>query len=188
MDKYAAHYYSNEHVNIEMNCLYDYNETGTITLDTRARISDPCYYMESRCARSLDVLPGTYKCFCQRTGDGRVAAIKVVHEEYDPEVEYEPNGLQNIDIEVNSGKCGIYDEDYFAKNCKNIEWFKSTFVQRDVMLLDDKAFISSPGDGSYECSVVRNSEDKIVAIKITFLYVGTINFWLEYLQKHSLKI
>lgn len=163
--------YSTELVHVEMNCLYDYVKRGTITLDTRVRVSDPCYDMGTWCAGSLEnVLPGTYNCFCQNTGEGRVAAIKVVHEKYDPE-EHEPDELQDIDVGVDSGECGIYDEDYFAKNCKDKEWYESTFVRRDAMPLDDKAFISSSGygDGSYECFAARNPEGKIVAIKILFI-------------------
>ncbi|EGC04023.1 DUF4241 domain-containing protein [Ruminococcus albus] len=163
--------YSTEPVHVEMNCLYDYVKRGTITLDTRVRVSDPCYDMGTWCAGSLEnVLPGTYNCFCQNTGEGRVAAIKVVHEKYAPE-EYEPDELQNIDVGVDSGECGIYDEDYFAKKCKDKEWYESTFVQRGAAPLDDKAFISSSGygDGSYECFVARNPEGKIVAIKILFI-------------------
>jgi len=33
--------YSSEPVHVEMNCLYDYIKRGTITLDTRVRVSDP---------------------------------------------------------------------------------------------------------------------------------------------------
>ena len=171
VDKYSSEHYFNELVHIDMNCLYDYTESGTITLGTRVRISDPCYDMDTWCAGSLEnVLPGTYNCFVQKTGEGRVAGIKIVHEEYDPE-EYEPDELQNIDVGVDSGECGIYDEEYFAKNCKDQDWYESTYVLRDGMPLDDKAFISSSGygDGSYECFVARNSEDKIVAIKIVFI-------------------
>ena len=171
VDRHEDSRYKNNSVTVSMDCLYAYEEVGTISLNSRVRISDPCYDMDTWCAGSLEnVLPGTYRCFYQRTGEGRVAAIKVTHEDYSSE-EYEPDELQNIDVGVDSGECGIYDEDYFAKNCKDKEWYESTFVQRDAMPLDDKAFISSSGygDGSYDCFVARNSEGKIIAIRITFI-------------------
>lgn len=169
-DKYSN--YSIGQVNVSMDCLFDYEEKGSITLSSNVRVSDPCYDMDTWCAGSLEnVLPGTYNCFYQRTGEGRVAAIKAVHEEYDP-TEYEPMEIQNIDVGVDSGECGIYDEDYFAKNCKDEEWYQSTFVPGDAILLDNKAFISSSGygDGSYICKVARRKSDGyIVSIGIIFI-------------------
>lgn len=172
VDKYHPSIYSNDKVKIDMDYLYDYDEKGTITLSSKVRVSDPCYDMDTWCAGTLeDVLPGTFKCFYQRTGEGRVASIKVVHQDYDP-VEYEPNEISDIDVGVDSGMCGIYDNDYFSNHCNDEDWYDSICDIRDAESFDKTAFVSSSGygDGSYVCKVARRKSDGcIVSIGITFI-------------------
>lgn len=98
--------------------LLDKKTVGTINLNDKVRVSDPCYDVNTWCAGTLDnVLTGTYKCYSQDvdTGDWgvRIASIEVRHEDY---LDVEPTELQNIDVGVDSGQAGIYDYDYFAKN------------------------------------------------------------------------
>lgn len=91
---------------------------GTIELNNKVRISDPCYSADEWCAGTLEnVLPGKYHCFYQKVDSGdwgvRVASIEVRHENY---LEVDPTEVTNIDVGVDSGQAGIYDFDYFAKN------------------------------------------------------------------------
>ena len=169
VDRHEDSRYKNNSVTVSMDCLYAYEEIGTISLNSRVRISDPCYDMETWCAGSLEnILPGTYRCFYQRTGEGRIAAIKVVHLGYNST---EPTEIQAIDVGVDSGMCGIYDEEYFSSNCKKDEWYDEICHLDDTEMFDGKAFVSSSGfgDGSYRCSVERNAEGQIIAIKIVFI-------------------
>lgn len=93
------------------------NLNKTIVLGDKARISDPCYDMDTWCAGTLEnVLPGNYQCYTQRADEGecgvRIASIEVRHTDY---LDVEPTEEQDIDVGVDSGQCGIYDLEYFAK-------------------------------------------------------------------------
>ena len=173
VDRHEDSRYKNNSVTVSMDCLYAYEEAGSISLNSRVRISDPCYDMETWCAGSLvNVLPGTYRCFYQHTGEGRVAAIKVVHQDYDST---EPTEIiPDIDVGVDSGMCGIYDEDYFRENCQDENWYERICELNDAETFDDEAFVSSSGygDGGYDCFVARNADGYIVSIGIVYIGFG----------------
>lgn len=97
--------------------LLEKENVGTITLNDKVRISDPCYGIDTWCAGTLDnVLEGKYNCFSQSVDTGswgvRIASIEVRHEDYN---DVEPVEVQDIDVGVDSGQAGIYDLDYFIK-------------------------------------------------------------------------
>lgn len=101
----------------------------TIRFGNKVRVSDPGYDIDTWCAGTLDnVLPGEYTCFTQRadTGDWgiRIASIEVRHKDYQ---DVDATEIQDIDVGVDSGQCGIYDLDYFieARKDKNGEdaWY-----------------------------------------------------------------
>lgn len=109
--------------------LQNKEKVGVIELGDKVRVSDPCYTMDTWCAGTLDnVLFGTYHCYSQRSDTGtwgiRIANIEVRHEDY---LGVEATEVQNIDVGVDSGQCGIYDLDYFieARKDKNgrDEWY-----------------------------------------------------------------
>lgn len=109
--------------------LQDKENVGTIELSNKVRVSDPCYDKDTWCAGTLEnVLSGTYQCFLQRrnTGDWgiRIANIEVRHKDY---LDVEPTEVQNIDVGVDSGQCGIYDLEYFIEARKDEdsedEWY-----------------------------------------------------------------
>lgn len=161
-------------VQFDIDCLYDFEETDTIELDTKVRISDPCYGMDVWCAGTLEnVLPGAYRCFYQMTDEDRVAAIKVVHKDYDPE-KYMPSEHRDITVGVDSGSCGIYDLSYFTKNCTDEDWYDSTWDISKAETFDGKALISRSGygDGSYDCFVARNDNGQIIAVEIAYIQFG----------------
>ena len=114
-------------------------KVGTITLNDKVRISDPCYGPDTWCAGTLEnVLPGKYHCFSQTADEGffgkRIASIEVRHENY---LNYFSDEVTEIEVGVDSGQAGIYDLDYFIENRKNKgkdndEWYErvcdSTYV------------------------------------------------------------
>lgn len=97
-------------------------KVGFIELSDKVRVSDPCYDIDTGCAGTLEnVLPGRYACFLQRTDMDdwgvRIANIEVRHMAF---LHIEPTELQDIDVGVDSGQCGIYDLDYFIEARKGI--------------------------------------------------------------------
>ena len=89
---------------------------GTITLGKEVMISDPCYGLGVWCQGVLtNVLPGKYECFVEHSNEGkwgsRVARIYVKHIEYLDVLLY--GNLEDIEVGVDSGTAGIYDNDYY---------------------------------------------------------------------------
>lgn len=92
----------------------------TITLSDKVRISDPGYDIDTWCAGTLEnVLPGKYECRVQYY-ENRIAKIAIFHEDH---LDIVPNEEADIDVGVDSGQCGIFDLDYFSKNCKKESWY-----------------------------------------------------------------
>lgn len=158
-------------------------EKGIITLSDAVRVTDPCYDLDTWCAGTIkNVLPGEFKCYSQKTDMGedwgiRVANIEVRHKDY-PDVE-PTEYLSDLDVGVDSGQCGLFDDAYFAGFCDNDEK-KDEFYHNVCNLtykdgceadtIDDKGFVSASGngDGSYACFVGRNEDGKVVSIKIDY--------------------
>ena len=167
LNNFNAHKYPE--IYMELGCLYDYVKQGSINLDSTVVIADPCYTLDTWCiGRLQNILPGNYNCFVQITESLRVANMKIVHEDYDPD-EYDPKDIEDcICIGVDSATCGIYDEDYFIKNRNNADWFELTDKHG---IICNKAFISASGygDGSYGCYLSRNTDGQIVGIRVEFI-------------------
>lgn len=94
---------------------------GTVTLGERVRVTDPCYNMDTWCAGSIDnVLPGTYRAYVQYSDEGewgeRVSAIILKHTGYSSK-----GATAHVDfvVGVDSGTCGIFDEQFFKDNHNN---------------------------------------------------------------------
>ena len=113
--------------------LLEKENVGTITLNDKARISDPCYDIDTWCAGTLEnVLEGKYNCYYQSVNTGswgiRIASIEVRHEDYN---DVEPIEVQDIDVGVDSGHAGIYDLDYFINTKENKDeydvWYDRVF-------------------------------------------------------------
>lgn len=116
---------------------------GVIQLGENVRISDPCYGIDTWCAGTLEnVLAGEYQCFSQKCNEDfwkelglnslRISNIEVRHKDY---LDVEPTELQDIDVGVDSGQCGIYDLNYFSEHCKKEDWYERVC---------DKTYISKP--------------------------------------------
>lgn len=105
---------------------------GTIQLSDKVRVSDPCYDINTWCAGTLEnVLAGDYQCLFQRSNEGdwgvRIANIEVRHKDY---LDVEPMELQDIDVGVDSGQCGIYDLPYFIEVRKDEDGFEDEWYDR----------------------------------------------------------
>lgn len=89
---------------------------GIISLGKEVMISDPCYGLGTWCQGVLtNVLPGEYECFVEHSDEdefgSRVARIYVKHKDYLDALPY--GNLEDIEVGVDSGTAGIYDNDYY---------------------------------------------------------------------------
>ena len=168
--------------------LFDKETVGTIDLNTKVRVSDPCYDVNTWCAGTLEnVMPGTYKCYSQDvdTGDWgiRVASIEVRHEDY---LDIEPTELQNIDVGVDSGQAGIYDFDYFVKNRKDINgedaWY-SKVCDKTGGYFNNPDYIPFTQTPTYAAAIMsfRNALDEIKSkypeLDIEKVYIALIDHY-----------
>lgn len=156
-------------------------EIGTIQLNNKVIVSDPCYNTDTWCTvRFNTVLPGTYICkvrfYNNTTWGKRVKELFIVHESLKDRhrsLRYEYAGNACVD----SGQMGIFDYDYFEKVNENEEtkdrWYNEickTTLKYDYGIFDNLSVVSSSGygDGSYQ--VFANwSKNDIRAIKIVFI-------------------
>lgn len=153
----------------------------TIKLGNKVMVSDPCYRMGTWCQGVLDdVLPGNYNCTIEYSDEGewgvRVAAIEVVHESVDS---YWLE-LADFVIGVDSGQAGIFDYEYYAEHHSDRElddeWYKTvchnTWADDEDGTIDGRGFvsISGYGDGSYPCYVAYDADDRIVAIRVEYIW------------------
>lgn len=159
----------------------------TIRLGSKVMVSDPCYGMDTWCQGVLEnVLPGDYQCHVEYSGEGvwgrRVAAIEVVHRDYDGVIKYEP---EYFDVGVDSGQAGIFDYEYYTQYHDhankyphvNDDWYdmvcKITLARAQMGTVEDYGFVSSSGygDGEYTCYTARERNGYIIAIRVEFIDV-----------------
>jgi hypothetical protein len=134
-----------------------------------------------------NVKPGKYNCELRISDEGswgdRVASLSIQHVEERSIGYAEDSG---IDVGVDSGQAGIFDDSLYPKNVEsNGEYGElDTFYgkacaltydenDREVKggILDGKGVVSSSGygDGSYTCLIAKNKKGQIVAIEIVFI-------------------
>lgn len=99
-----------------MNVHIEEVDLGTLELGKRVRISDPCYSLNTWCAGVIEnVLPGKYLAKMiisdELNWGKRVKSIEVFLEG----TSVPPTIDSKIDVGVDSGQCGIYDEEYYSK-------------------------------------------------------------------------
>ena len=154
---------------------------GTITIGSRIRVSDPCYDKDTWCAGTIEnVLPGEYDCFYILFDDGdwgkRVAELEIRHQDY---LHIYADKAEDIDVGVDSGQCGLYDQDYFEQNCGNEDWYdmacQLTYHKEEICFqggtMDEKGFVTSSGygDGGYVCFTGRNRGGKVISVRVEFI-------------------
>lgn len=161
-----------------------------IKLTSEVTVIDPCYQLNSRdrhLGRSLsDVLPGDWVCGVDylyarnRKKPTNVTNLYCYHEEYVG---------TNFDLDamhyegscgVDSGQLGVFDNQYlgYIQNCEEKRlnnWYRSmcrtTLCKKLAGAKSDKCYVSSSGmgDGAYAVYTNRNSDGRIVAIRIQFI-------------------
>ena len=98
---------------------------GTITLNNKVIVSDPCYSIDDWCNKIINNMqPGEYECFevliDTRFGE-RIGELHIVHKEvldkYKElkDIPYSPEPLC-CSIGVDSGQCGIFDYEYYDRH------------------------------------------------------------------------
>ena len=149
-----------------------------IQLGKRVRVSDPCYGTDVWCSGVVDnVKEGTYNVDVEMSDEGmwgnRVKSLTAIHSEYSGHsiIQKAP-----FEVGVDSGQCGIYDEDYYRQyhdndDC-NRDWYLDVCKLTDPFgTKDDKCVVSSSGygDGGYDCFLLRDKNNEVVGFQIVFI-------------------
>ena len=159
---------------VEMDCIFERELVGKVEFGNKVRISDPCYSMDTWCALTLDVLPGTYNLYVNKTYNGRTANMWAIHNDF---IDY--SGVEIVEgvdetIGVDSGLCGIYELPYFESHGgQDGDWYEGLIDLSMPAVLDDAAFICSSGygDGGYTCYVTKDINGSIFSINIPFIFL-----------------
>jgi hypothetical protein len=167
---------------------------GTFKVESgEVRISDPCYAKDTWCAGVLkNVKKGTWiakaRVFDEGSWGERIGYLIAVNEDYRFRFD-DPREDTAIDVGVDSGQAGIFDEKYYKDDsvfadktdkdrkykvaiCPEDIWYS---FNCDVTLFDPNAGVipfgcvssSGYGDGIYNCSVIKE-KGEIVAIVIDY--------------------
>ena len=154
-----------------------------------ARVSDPCYDKDTWCAGIVKVKKGEWKAQAIKNEEGRVVRLTAFHKDNEKLI----NKLNawkttNIDVGVDSGQCGIYDDKYFKddnvfakrtradrkyKNiiCENEPWYSwncdTTCAEPNAGTIPFGCVSSTGGDGSYICRTISKGH-RVVAVEIDF--------------------
>ena len=151
------------------------------------RVTDPCYSQDTWCSGQFEALPGEWAASVLVSDEGswgkRVACLEVRHLGHGG-----PVGAWHeldIDVGVDSGQCGFFDQARYPEGSTGEYGDLSTFygkacaqthdeADRDKLagLVDDMGAVSSSGfgDGSYRCEVQRDEESGlVVAARVWFI-------------------
>lgn len=167
-----------------MENIYTENK-GTIKLNLKAMVSDPCYGLNTWCQGVIEnVKPGTYDCFVEYSDEGdwgeRVSAIEVRHAYYDRPRDFYP---EDFEVGVDSGQAGIFDYEYYEmyhtdrsyKHHVNSGWYDKvcniTLAREQAGIIHNLGFVSSSGygDGGYTCWTARDNDGKVIAIRVEYI-------------------
>lgn len=162
---------------------------GTINLDTKIMVSDPCYSVGTWCQGVIgNVLPGEYHCHTYMSDEGiwgrRVAAITVCHSDY---IDEEPDFCHEMffEVGVDSGQAGIFDLAYYEQHHSSVdearelneEWYdrvcEATLSISQAGIVDEKCFVSSSGygDGGYTCYTAEDLNGYVIGALIVYIDV-----------------
>lgn len=144
----------------------------------KLRISDPCYDKKTWCAGVIDeVKNGTWESYVKVNDDNRVSELMAFHKDITKSTLKNDNWIeQDIDVGVDSGQCGIFDEDSYPEgktgeyNDVNSFYGKCCKITSSDYGSIDFGVISSSGygDGSY-VSYILEEKDEVVGVKIIFI-------------------
>ncbi len=143
-------------------------------------ISDPCYKPGTWCAGSVDAKPGRW---CAQALIGptewlvRTKVLRAHHESVDPQVFTEGLEDSGLDVGVDSGQCGLFDEvkypaEAFADDAydKICDLTIGTPLKGGILAGRSGVVTSSGfGDGSYRAWIRQNAAGKVIAIEVRFI-------------------
>jgi len=151
----------------------------TINLGNSVRVTDPMYTRDVWCAGTVNnVLAGEYAPVVGFAYEGaygrRNTYVQVNHVDY-PDAT--PDTPVKFEVGVDSGMAGIFAEDYYFEQLKNLEdsWFnqidKVVLSRKRAGLTDNNGVVccSGYGDGIYQAMIAKNDDGKVVAIRVQFL-------------------
>lgn len=164
-----------------------------ITLENKVKVSDPCYEYDTWCSTVLEnVEPGNYHTFVKyENGDWgvRVAELLAIHKRCSYDSTSYQWKLENENIGVDSGQCGIFNANYYKIQKKLDDIFKErngTEIDSDKWFygrccmgtkdpynwaeIDGEGVVAASGygDGVYELYTITEN-DKIVGFKLVFI-------------------
>lgn len=155
---------------------------GIITLGEKAFLSDACYGTICKGNCTIDTIPGEYIAFITRSESkspyigGRISNLFVVHKDFYPTYKKMPkNDKEMLFCGVDSGTCGIYDEEYYRKyhteNEVDDDWYEKNVIEMEEFNITDNLGVisrSGCGDGLYP--VYADYKDgKAFALRVNFL-------------------
>lgn len=151
------------------------------------RVTDPCYDKETWCSGTLDAKNGTWEAYVTKSDEGswgiRAASLIVMHESAGIAYSNDDWELTNIDVGVDSGQAGFFDnakypdtestgeygdtDTFYGQICDLTHSEKDRSKVAGVMEFG-AASVSGYGDGGYRC-YVRRMNGVVVAAKIIFI-------------------
>ena len=156
------------------------------------RVSDPCYERDTWCAGTIEpAIEGYWTAqaviFNEGSWGNRVGYLIVQHKDYNFDLTDSGWSLENIDVGVDSGQAGVFDDRYYRDDdvvkhitrkhsesiCEDDPWYS---ICCDRTLCDEQAGViphgavssSGYGDGSYRCLTQKDENDNIIAVMIDF--------------------
>lgn len=143
----------------------------------KLRVSDPCYDKGTWCSGTLDVPNGEWDAYLELSDEGswgtRVASIQIIKDNSHTNSTWE---LTKIDVGVDSGQAGFFDESFYPEDGGDNAFFYDkvcnlTLGREQGGIIDGFGAVSSTGygDGGYKCYVARDDAGQIVAAKIIFI-------------------
>jgi len=155
-----------------------------IQLGEKTLITDPCYSKGTWCSGAVKTEPGTYRAYSlSATSDPyrQVEGGFIVHSSLDGKIlPFDCQIDTGIDVGVDSGECGVYDDAKFPEDGIDIEEdaeFSPTHEYRGYGIDWGKTFHSFGGDGSFKAYVHKNDKGSVDAIRIDFY--GDYEDWDE---------
>lgn len=163
------------------------NEDEFIVSSGKLIISDPCYTAGNGCNIVLEnVRNGTWKTSFSRNFDNRIESLSAFCGEV-RKFHYVWEKLKE-EIGVDSGQAGIFDLEKYRRDKfvdgkitfdRGVDEPGEKFYAKccDVTLSEEQVGVvsggvvssSGYGDGSYRCFVLKDADDKIFGVKISFI-------------------
>lgn len=147
----------------------------------KMRVTDPCYSKGTWCSGVFNAANGKWNAYIGVSDEGswgdRVSELVVMNEDAGYLFNWQ---LTNIDVGVDSGQAGFFDEAKYPDGERTGEYedLNTFYGQVCEMTLSRKqagvlpfgvASSSGYGDGSYRCYVAYNNNNEVVAARIQFI-------------------